>query len=136
MKASPQPRTNNALTLRDAGRIYEGVQNATLLNATNRDQLYAYMNGGSIGAGTLRTMIEQEAAAAGLSPAEADQFVDRVATRSKGGSYDSCPNFDGSGACDPDTRLSRTAGGVIWLPFRSGADVSPTRRTSTGATSM
>ena len=124
VKASPQPRTNNALTLRDAGRIYEGVQNTTLLNATNRDQLYAYMSGGPIGAGALRTMIEQEAMSAGLSAAEIDDFVDRVATRSKGGSYSSCPNFDGSGACDPNTRLSRTAGGVIWLPFKSGPTVT------------
>ena len=31
-KASPQPLTHNALTLRDAGKIYEGIADLTLLN--------------------------------------------------------------------------------------------------------
>jgi len=118
--SSPQPRTNNAFTLRDAGRIYEGVQNTTLLDTTNRNQLYSYLLGGPIGSGALRDMILAEAAAAGLSPAEQDSFVAHVSTRSKGGSYDSCPNFDGSGVCNPDIRVARTVGGIIWLPFKTG----------------
>ena len=58
------------------------------------------MNGGSIAAGTLRTMIEQEAAAAGLWQSRSTSSWIGWPP-GKGGSYDYCPNFDGSGACDP-----------------------------------
>lgn len=121
--APPQPRTHNAFTLRDAGRIYERVENATLLDASHRDQLYGYMGGGTLGNGALKDMIVAEANAAGLSASERDQFLARVATRSKGGSYDSCPNWGGNDPCNPDVVSSRTVGGVIWLPVkgRTGA---------------
>lgn len=124
--SSPQPRTNNALTLRDAGRIYEGVENTTLLNAANRNTLYGYMPGGVIGNGPLRTMIMDEAVKAGLATDDIARFLARVEIRSKGGSYDSCPNFDGSGQCNPDIQLSRTTGGVIWLPYAGAAAIVDT----------
>ncbi|HSV41718.1 MAG TPA: hypothetical protein VLI04_23330 [Nocardioidaceae bacterium] len=117
-KSSPEPLTHNQLTLRDAGKIYEGVQNLSLLDATHRAKLYGYLLGGPIGEGDLRTMVYQEAAAAGLSIADRNLFVSHVATRSKGGSYGYCPNFDGSGTCDPPSVQSRTVGGIIWLPFK------------------
>jgi len=125
-KASPQPLTHNKLTLRDAGRIYEKIQNLTLLNASNRDTLYSYMGGGAIGNGALKTMIQTEATSAGLTLAQRDQFVANVVTRSKGGSYGYCPNFDGSGTCDPPTWSSRTVGGVIWLPYKSSGSIVKT----------
>lgn len=116
--ASPQPRKANELTLRDAGRIYERVENRTLLNTTHRDLLYDYMAGGAAG-GALGTMIEQESVAAGLTATERQQFRTRVERRSKGGSYTTCTNADG-GQC----QLRRTTGGIIWLPFRSGGSVT------------
>jgi len=119
-KASPQPLTHNRLTLIDAGRIYERVQNTVLLDGTHRDLLYSYMSGGPIGNGALKNMIVAEATAAGLSASERSAFLAHVSTRSKGGSYGYCPNFDGSGACNPATVHSRTVGGVIWLPFKGG----------------
>lgn len=119
--SSPQPRENNDLTLRDSGRIYEGVANLSLLDLAHRNELYGYMNGGPIGNGALRNMVIAEAEAAGLSDLEVAEFVSRVATRSKGGSYDSCPNFAGGGACNPDIRVARTVGGTIWLPFKVDA---------------
>jgi hypothetical protein len=122
-KASPQPVTHNRLTLRDAGRIYEKVQNLTLLNAAHRDLLYSYMGGGVIGDGGLKTMILDEAVDAGLTLAERNSFVANVVTRSKGGSYGYCPNFDGSGTCNPPTVHSRTVGGVIWLPFKGSSGI-------------
>ena len=125
-KASPQPVTHNQLTLRDAGRIYEKVQNLTLLNSTHRDLLYSYMLGGPIGTGGLQDMIRAEATTAGLTALERDQFVANVLTRSKGGSYGYCPNFDGSGTCNPPTVSSRTVGGVIWLPFKSSGIIAKT----------
>ena len=57
-KASPQPLTHNELTLRDAGKIYEGIQNLTLLD-TRRTATCStrYMSGGPIGDGALKDMI-------------------------------------------------------------------------------
>lgn len=125
-KASPQPVTHNALTLTDAGKIYEKIQNGTLLNTTNRDLLYTYMLGGPIGTGGLQDMIRSEAATAGLTATETNAFVAAVSTRSKGGSYGYCPNFDGSGTCNPPTVNSRTVGGLIWIPFKSSGNIVKT----------
>ncbi len=117
-KSSPQPWKNNKLTLVDAGKIYEKVENLTLLDATRRDALYGFMSGGPIGDGALKDMIIAEANAAGLSAADRDLFVSRVVARSKGGSYGLCPK---SGNCDPKVIEDRTVGGTIWLPTRSRA---------------
>jgi Beta-lactamase enzyme family/Bacterial tandem repeat domain 1 len=124
--SSPQPVQHNRFTLVDAGRIYERVQNTTLLDTTHRNLLYGYMSGGPIGNGALKDMISAEATAAGLSASERGDFLERVVARSKGGSYDSCPNFDGSGVCNPAVASSRTVGGTIWLPFKSGGGVTDT----------
>ncbi|MDP3891899.1 serine hydrolase [Nocardioides sp.] len=124
--SSPQPLAHNRLTLRDAGRIYEGVEDRSLLDNRHRGLLHDYLGGGPIGNGALRTMIIAEATAAGLSATERNEFVAAVETRSKGGSYGYCPNFDGSGTCNPPTIQSRTVGGVIWLPFKvTGARILP-----------
>ena len=78
------------------------------------------MLGGSIGDGALQDMILAEATAAGLSATERNRSWPS-ATRSKGGAYGYCPNFDGSGTCDPPTVQSRTVGGIIWLPFKGAS---------------
>jgi len=127
-KASPQPVQHNWLTLRDAGRIYEKVQNGTLLNSTHRDMLYGYMWGGVIGtgSGSLQSMVRSEATAAGLTSTEANSFLNNMVVRAKGGSYGYCPNFDGSGTCNPPTVHSRTEGGVMWIPFKSNGTIVKT----------
>ncbi|WP_109507024.1 serine hydrolase [Nocardioides speluncae] len=120
--ASPQPLTHNWLTLVDAGKIYERIQDTTLLNTGHRNLLYSYMSGGAIGNGSLKSMIEAEATAAGLSASERATFLSHVVTRSKGGSYGYCPSWGGSGAdCNTTTAHSRTVGGTIWLPFKTRA---------------
>lgn len=107
---------HNRLTLVDAGRIYEGVQNLSLLDSTRRAQLYEYLLGGPVStSGALGQMITAEANAAGLTASERSAFLERVVTRSKGGSYGLCPD---TGACNPPTASVGTVGGTIWLPFK------------------
>jgi hypothetical protein len=126
--ASPQPWHHNELTLRDTGRIYEGIENGTLLDAARRATLFGDMNGGVINPdGALAAMIKSEASHAGLTPAETAAFLSQVVTRMKGGSYDLCPD---TGSCDPGVMIDRTAGGLIWLPVKSTVDgrVTTTQR--------
>lgn len=113
----------NQLTSRDLGKLYESVVAGTSVNATGRSMFFGRMNGGVLGDGDLKAMIVSELTAAGLTGAQRSQFLARVTTRSKGGSYGLCPN---SGPCDGPTRQIRTVGGVIWLPFKSGATTTDT----------
>src|SRR5262249_39098232 len=121
-KSSPQPWRDNELTLRDAGKIYEGVENGTLLDTTRKNTLYSDLVGGTVSSTSpLGQMITQEAQAAGLTPTEITQFLNNTTSLSKGGSYDQCPT---SGSCNPGDVVSRTAGGTIWIPFKSGGAIS------------
>jgi hypothetical protein len=116
--ASPQPWRHNRLTLRDIAKLYEKVQNGSLLGTGSmRDTFWQYMGGGQIGSGALATMINNEAVAAGLTAGERADFLSRVVAYSKGGSYGLCP--DGGGACNPPTWEIRTTGGIIYLPFKN-----------------
>jgi hypothetical protein len=120
--ASPQPWHHNNLTLRDAGKIYEGVENGNLLDSTRKNSLYGWLVGGTISSGTpLGQMIQQEAAAAGLTATEISSFLANTKSLSKGGSYDMCPD---TGSCNAPVYLSRTAGGTIWVPFKSGGVIT------------
>jgi Beta-lactamase enzyme family len=114
--SSPQPWHYNELTLRDAGRIYEGVENLSLLDATRRTALYGYLSGGVISSnGALATMIKAEASGK-LTATELSQFLSQVSTRSKAGGYSLCP---ATGSCNPPTLQVRTVGGTIWIPFKN-----------------
>lgn len=121
-KAAPvQPFQPNRLTLADSGRIYEGIETRTLVDNVHADLLFGYLSGGTIGtSGTLADMIRSEADAAGLTSAERNDFLSRVESRSKGGSYGYCPT---SGDCDPPTQQDRTVGGIMWLPIKVGPRV-------------
>ncbi len=119
--SSPQPLTHNRLTLTDAGKIWEKVQNGTLLDATHRELLYEYAIGGVIGDGPLKSMITSEPGYAALTTAERAAFLAAVKMWSKGGSYGYCPTFGGS--CSTPTWHSRTVGGVFSLPFKSASGV-------------
>jgi hypothetical protein len=89
----------NELTLADAGVIYEGIANGTLLSATNRPELYNRMPalaGDFTGIqSTVNTIIDAEAPAFGLTATEISQFKSLLLTHYKAGGYTLCP----SGTC-------------------------------------
>lgn len=84
----------NELTLADAGRLYEGIANGSLLSASGRAELYARMPaaaGDFTGIqGALNTMINQEAVNYGLTSTEIFEFKSRLLTHYKAGSYTLC----------------------------------------------
>lgn len=89
----------NQLTLSDAGLIYEGIANGTLLSSTNRPSLYSRMPAqagdftGIVSAAN--AIIDAEAPAFGLTATEISQFKSRLLTHYKAGGYTLCP----SGTC-------------------------------------
>jgi len=116
--SSPQPYQHNELTLRDAGRIYEGVENGTLLDFTRKTSLYNYLVGGTLTANSpLGAMITAEGTAAGLTSGEISQFISSTVSLSKGGSYNLCPD---TGSCNAPVVADRTVGGTLWVPFKDG----------------
>ncbi|HET7505187.1 MAG TPA: serine hydrolase [Kofleriaceae bacterium] len=86
----------NQLTLADAGVIYEGIANGTLLSSTNRPELYARMPaqaGDFTGIqSAVNTMVDAEAPAFGLTSTEISQFKSRLLTHYKAGGYTLCPS--------------------------------------------
>jgi hypothetical protein len=118
-----QPWHHNQLTLRDITKLYERVENGGLLGTgIYRDKFWQYMPGGVTSTtGPLADMIRSEAASAGLTTSEQNQFLANVVAYSKGGSYDMCP--DGAPPCDPPTSYVRTVGGIIYLPFKGRAGI-------------
>jgi Beta-lactamase enzyme family len=113
--ASPSPFKSNELTLHDAGLLYEGVANGSLLGTgTFRDSFYDYMLNG---VGGWEDVVDEEAAKLGLSSAVADDFLDNMTTAVKGGSYTNgadCPQGT-SGVCE---LIRRTGFGRLSLPFK------------------
>jgi hypothetical protein len=86
----------NQLTLADAGTIYEGIANGSLLSTANRPSLYSRMPaqaGDFTGIqGALSSMIDAEAPAFGLTATEISQFKTRLVTHYKAGGYTLCPS--------------------------------------------
>ena len=86
----------NQFTLADAGQIYEGIADGTLLSATSRSALYARMPAqagdftGIVSA--VNAIINAEAPAYGLSATEISQFKSRLVTHYKAGGYTLCPS--------------------------------------------
>jgi hypothetical protein len=84
----------NALTLADAGRMYEGIANGTLLSASSRTALYQRMPeqaGDFTGIrGALRTLVDEEGASLGLSATALSQYKSRLVTHYKAGNYTLC----------------------------------------------
>jgi len=89
----------NQLTLSDAGVIYEGIANGTLLSAANRPDLYSRMPaqaGDFTGIqSAVNSIVDAEAPAYGLNATEISQFKSRLLTHYKAGGYTLCP----SGTC-------------------------------------
>jgi hypothetical protein len=74
----------NQLTLRDAGLLYEGVADGSLLDAAHRQQFFALMFGPSW---SRLNQIVAEEAPNGMPAAEVQSFRSQVQTYLKGGSY-------------------------------------------------
>lgn len=118
------PGYHNHLTLTDAGRLYEGVQDGTLLSAANRSALYGYLAGGVIPTtGPLAAMIKAEANAAGLTASERSDFLSRVVDESQSGKYSLCPD---EGSCSGVSVQVRSTGGIVFLPFKGRGGVTST----------
>lgn len=119
--ASPQPFERNELTLHDAGLLYEGVSNGTLLTGDDRDDFYDFMLNG---VGGWKPIVDAEAADLGKSQAVADDFLANMRTAIKGGSYTNgvgCPNGS-TGECK---LIRRTGFGVLSLPFKVAGGIVP-----------
>ncbi|ADO72707.1 serine hydrolase [Stigmatella aurantiaca] len=84
----------NALTLDDAGVMYEGIANGSLLTASSRTALYQRMPelaGDFTGIRSkLMTLVDQEAAGFSLSAQEIGQYKSRLITHYKAGGYTLC----------------------------------------------
>lgn len=74
----------NELTLHDAGLLYEGVADGSLLNAEHREDFFSLMIGPSWS--KLNQIVAEEAPAS-MSNAQRQQFQNQLRTYLKGGSY-------------------------------------------------
>jgi len=110
----------NNLTLVDAGKLYEGVSDGSLLSGDERTTFWSLMLGGTVQSGSaLATIVTEEAAKLGKSGV-ATSFRTKMEQRSKGGSYDIC-----GATCNPYDYY-RTAAGRITIPFKARGVVVPT----------
>jgi hypothetical protein len=117
----------NLTTLADLGKLYEGIENGTLLNDTNgaRSEFYQPMNWG-IGS-AIQTVVNQEASKLGKSPTVANSFYNNLYSKVKGGSYNIGCGAIESG-CSGAYYYFRDFAGKITIPFKSanGATTSKT----------
>ncbi len=114
----------NDLTLVDAGRLYEGVVDGSLLSDafSARPAFWRLMNGGPIPSdGRLADIVREEGADLGVSATRVARFIERFQTWSKGGSYDVC--WPGGSACDPPYQYIRTGAGRASLPRLVGGAI-------------
>jgi hypothetical protein len=116
----------NAFTLADAGKLYEAVENGTLLGLGGlnslRDKFYSTMSSGSVTSGSpVGQIVASEAAKVGKS-AVVSQFLANMTFAVKGGSYNICSN------CSSSYLYIRANSGVMRVPFRSGLNGPITRK--------
>ena len=107
----------NDTTAADLARIYEGVWNSSLLSNTNSARTeFLESARQSNGAGSLATIISQEATKLGKSSTVASQFGAAIRRWGKGGSYGTCLP-DSSGNCGQRVTI-RSGTGLIQLPIK------------------
>lgn len=89
----------NQTTLADFGRLYERVENGTLLGTgIHRTEFYQPMNGGAFdntsgNESAIRQVVAAEGASLGKTKAQVNDFISRIEWRTKGGGYGiSCNN--------------------------------------------
>jgi hypothetical protein len=111
----------NFTTLVDMGRLYEGVEDGTLLGAGQfRTEFYQPMNTGVGGGSPLAAIVTAEANAQGKG-AVAAQFIALMRNHFKGGSYNvPCAQV----GCSNGWVYVRTNAGRMALPVKSGGVVS------------
>ena len=111
----------NDTTAADLARIYEGVWNASLLgNANGARAEFLESANPSVGAGSLQTIVNQEAVKLGKSTTVASQFGAAIRRYGKGGSYGTCLP-DSNAGCGQQVTI-RSGTGLIRLPIKvSGA---------------
>lgn len=110
----------NQTTLADFGRLYERVENGTLLGTgAFRTQFYQPMNGGAFGTtgneSAIRQVVMQEGASLGKTAAQVNSFIGLMEWRAKGGGY----GIGCSNAFTPCTKgfiSIRTLAGRLTLP--------------------
>ena len=114
----------NQTTLVDLGKLYEIVQNGTLVGTTtHRTEFFQPMNGGAFGTtgleGMIRAVVTAEGQSLGKSQSQVQAFIDRMEWRYKPGGYGiSCDNpFV---PCDGGYISILTQAGVLTLPKKSG----------------
>ncbi|MGH2703272.1 MAG: serine hydrolase, partial [Actinomycetota bacterium] len=119
--ASPN-YARNELTLFDAGLLYEGVSNGSLIGTgVLRNTFYDYMLNG---VGGWKSVVDEEASDLGLSQAVADDFLEAMTAAVKGGSYTNsadCP----SGVSGECKLVRRTGFGRLSLPFKFSPTGAP-----------
>jgi len=112
----PGCNITNRWSLTDATRLYEGVMNGSLLNATSRAALWARMpaNGGDFTSivTAVNAIIDAEAPAFALSAARITQFKNRFRTHYK------------AGGDDWNSLQYRAIAGIAEVPACSGATIA------------
>jgi hypothetical protein len=110
----------NLTTLADLGRLYERVEDGSVLTAANRTEFYQPMNGGAFDGGgsenAIVAIVQQEAAAQGKSGV-VNAFVAGMDWRHKGGSYN-IPCSQAS--CASGQLYFRSLAGRLTLPIKLG----------------
>lgn len=110
----------NDFTLADAGKIYEGAWDGTLLTGSARTSFWSLLLGGPVASTSpLAVIVRDEATKLGKSSQVADDFIANMSARSKGGSYDIC-NTDCSAY-----EYIRTGAGELTIPFKTSGVISP-----------
>jgi hypothetical protein len=125
----------NQLTLADAGKIYEGIANGSLISSSSRTELYARMPaqaGDFTGIqSAVNSIVDAEAPAFALNATEVSQFKSRLLTHYKAGGYTLCtPNcleyrsVAGSAEIPQCTRGIAGSRNYTWGIFIDGASSS------------
>jgi hypothetical protein len=113
----------NDTTAADLAAIWIGVQKGTLLPTSSRGRT-EFLESGNPKSGAndnLQAIINQEAAALGISASEALRFGSRVKTWGKSGGYGTClPAANDASVCGQKVNITSTAG-LLALP-NSGGD--------------
>jgi beta-lactamase class A len=114
----------NQFTLADAGKLYEQVDNGSLLNASSKTAFYSRMVGGAVpSASPLGDVVRDEANKQGkLGSAAA--FIAKMAYREKAGNEFQCVSIN-CGTTPQYLDFTAVAGRMT-LPFKSGGNIVST----------
>jgi hypothetical protein len=116
---SPSTMRNDT-TAADLASLWIGVHKGTILSGLGRSEFLESGNPKSGANNDLQAVIDEEAAALGISASEAARFGGRVKTWGKGGSYGTClPLASDPAQCGQPVTIASTAG-LLSLPIGGG----------------